>query len=96
LREVGEEPVEKVGSVVLALGCGVVVLGLQGGSELAGLKEGQVSQIASKAQSSSAGRMQWPLPETRLGTYSRTGHTGGSNPLRKALSDRGFATAGSR
>jgi hypothetical protein len=35
-----EELVEEVRSVVLALGCGVVVLGLQGGSELdAGLEE---------------------------------------------------------
>jgi len=42
-RDAGEELVEEIGSVVLALGCGVVVLGLQGGSEIdAGLEEAAV------------------------------------------------------
>jgi hypothetical protein len=41
LVEVAKQTLEQVASVVLALGGGVVVLGLQGGSELdAGLEEG--------------------------------------------------------
>jgi hypothetical protein len=45
--------------VVLVFGDGVVVLGLQGGAEaMLVWKKVQVSQIDSKAQSSSGGRVQ--------------------------------------
>jgi hypothetical protein len=52
--------VEQGGAVGLAMFGGVVVLALQGGPELdAGLEEGAWPwQIASKAQSSSSGRVQ--------------------------------------
>jgi hypothetical protein len=57
--QAGEESVEQLGAVGLVMVGGVVVLALQGGSELdAGLEEGAGSQMASKAQSSSAGRVQ--------------------------------------
>jgi hypothetical protein len=40
VREVAEELAEEVGSMILVVGCGVAVLGLEGGSELdTGLEE---------------------------------------------------------
>jgi hypothetical protein len=54
-----EESVEQVGAVALVVLCGVVALALQGRPELdAGLEERAGSQMASKAQSSSGGRVQ--------------------------------------
>jgi hypothetical protein len=58
LVDVAEELVEQVGSMGLVVVGGVVALALQGGPELdAGVEEVQVWQIASKAQSSSGGRV---------------------------------------
>jgi hypothetical protein len=59
LVEVVEESLEQVGSVVLAFGFGIVVLGLQGGrNSMLVWKNVQFSQMDSNAQSSSAGLVQ--------------------------------------
>jgi hypothetical protein len=53
-----QESGEQVGAVGLVVFSGVVVLGLQGGPEwMLAWKKMQVSQMASKAQSSSGGRV---------------------------------------